>query len=163
MCINSALISRPQRTAKNRKIRSTPFCTICEAGVEIEENKFKNHTIRSLTMKRLPGMGGGGAANLQQLARQAQKMQEQMEQITTELEAKEYTAAAGGGAVSATVTGKMEVKNIDIKPEVIDPDDAEMLGDLVAAAVNEALRAAANEKEEKLGAISGGMSLPGIL
>ena len=84
---------------------------------------------------RLPqGMGGGGAANLQQLARQAQKMQEQMEQITTELEAKEYTAAAGGGAVSATVTGKMEVKNIDIKPEVIDPDDAEMLGDLVAAA-----------------------------
>ena len=61
---------------------------------------------------RLPqGMGGGGAANLQQLARQAQKMQEQMEQITTELEAKEYTAAAGGGAVSATVTGKMEVKN----------------------------------------------------
>ena len=109
---------------------------------------------------RLPqGMGGGGAANLQQLARQAQKMQEQMEQITTELEAKEYTAAAGGGAV----TGKMEVKNIDIKPEVIDPDDAEMLGDLVAAAVNEALRAAANEKEEKLGAISGGMSLPGIL
>ena len=66
---------------------------------------------------RLPqGMGGGGAANLQQLARQAQKMQEQMEQITTELEAKEYTAAAGGGAVSATVTGKMEVKNIDIKP-----------------------------------------------
>lgn len=110
---------------------------------------------------RLPqGMGGGGAANLQQLARQAQKMQEQ---ITTELEAKEYTAAAGGGAVSATVTGKMEVKNIDIKPEVIDPDDAEMLGDLVAAAVNEALRAAANEKEEKLGAISGGMSLPGIL
>ena len=116
--------------------------------------------IMNFTMKR---MGGGGAANLQQLARQAQKMQEQMEQITTELEAKEYTAAAGGGAVSATVTGKMEVKNIDIKPEVIDPDDAEMLGDLVAAAVNEALRAAANEKEEKLGAISGGMSLPGIL
>ena len=112
---------------------------------------------------RLPQGMGGGAANLQQLARQAQKMQEQMEQITTELEAKEYTAAAGGGAVSATVTGKMEVKNIDIKSEVIDPDDAEMLGDLVAAAVNEALRAAANEKEEKLGAISGGMSLPGIL
>ncbi len=112
---------------------------------------------------RLPQGMGGGAANLQQLARQAQKMQEQMEQITTELEAKEYTAAAGGGAVSATVTGKMEVKNIDIKPEVIDPDDAEMLSDLVAAAVNEALRAAANEKEEKLGAISGGMSLPGIL
>ena len=112
---------------------------------------------------RIPQGMGGGPQNMNQMIRQAQKMQEQMEQITTELEAKEYTAAAGGGAVSATVTGKMEVKNIDIKPEVIDPDDAEMLGDLVAAAVNEALRAAANEKEEKLGAISGGMSLPGIL
>jgi DNA-binding YbaB/EbfC family protein len=111
---------------------------------------------------RLPqGMGGGGAANLQQLARQAQKMQEKMEEITTELEAKTYTATSGGGAVSVAVTGKMEVKTIDIKPEVIDPDDAEMLGDLVTAAVNEALRAAAAEKEEKLGALSGGMSIPG--
>lgn len=112
---------------------------------------------------RLPqGMGGGGAANLQQLARQAQKMQEKMEQITAELEEKEYTATSGGGAVSVTVTGKLEVKSIDIEPEVIDPDDAEMLGDLVTAAVNEALRAASAEKEEKLGAISGGMSIPGM-
>lgn len=112
---------------------------------------------------RLPqGMGGGGAANLQQLARQAQKMQEKMEEITAELEAKDYTATSGGGAVSVTVTGKLEVKSIDIQSEVIDPDDAEMLGDLVTAAVNEALRAAAAEKEEKLGAISGGMNLPGM-
>ena len=112
---------------------------------------------------RLPqGMGGGGAANLQQLARQAQKMQEKMEEITAELEAKEYTATSGGGAVSVTVTGKMEIKAIDIKPEVIDPDDAEMLGDLVTAAANAALRAAAAEKEEKLGALSGGMSIPGM-
>ena len=112
---------------------------------------------------RLPqGMGGGGAANLQQLARQAQKMQERMEQITAELEAKDYTATSGGGAVSVTVTGKMEVKTIDSQPAVIAPDDAEMLGDLITAAVNEALRAAAAEKEEKLGAISGGMSIPGM-
>lgn len=112
---------------------------------------------------RLPqGVGGGGVGNLQQLARQAQKMQEKMEQVTAELEAKEYTAASGGGAVSAVVTGKMEVKNIEIQPEVIDPDDAEMLGDLITAAVNEALRAAAAEKEEKLGAISGGMNIPGM-
>ena len=112
---------------------------------------------------RLPqGMGGGGAANLQQLARQAQKMQEKMEEITAELEAKEYTATSGGGAVSVTGTGKREIKAIDIKPEVIDPDDAEMLGDLVTAAANEALRAAAAEKEEKLGALSGGMSIPGM-
>ena len=112
---------------------------------------------------RLPqGYRGGGAANLQQLARQAQKMQEQMEAVTAELEAKEYTATSGGDAVKAVVTGKMEVKSIEIKPEVIDPEDAEMLGDLVTAAVNEALRAAAQEKEERMGALSGGMNLPGM-
>ena len=68
----------------------------------------------------------------------------------------------GGDAVKAVVTGKMEVKSIEIKPEVIDPEDAEMLGDLVTAAVNEALRAAAQEKEERMGALSGGMNLPGM-
>ncbi len=112
---------------------------------------------------RLPqGYGGGGAANLQQLAKQAQKMQEQMEAITAELEEKEYSATSGGDAVKATVTGGMEVKSVEIKPEVIDPDDAEMLGDLVTAAVNGALRAAAQEKEERLGALSGGMGVPGM-
>lgn len=112
---------------------------------------------------RLPqGYGGGGAANLQQLARQAQKMQEQMEVASAELDEKEYTATAGGDAVKATVLGKMEVKSVEIKPEVIDPDDAEMLGDLVTAAINAALREAAQEKEEKMTAISGGMNIPGI-
>ncbi len=112
---------------------------------------------------RLPqGYGGGGAANLQQLAKQAQKMQEQMEAITAELEEKEYAATAGGDAVKATVTGKLEVKAVEIKPEVIDPDDAEMLGDLVTAAVNAAIRAANQEKEEKLSAISGGLGMPGM-
>lgn len=112
---------------------------------------------------RLPqGYGGGGAANIQQLARQAQKMQEEMEAVTEELEAKEYSATSGGDAVKATVNGKMEVKSIEIKPEVIDPDDAEMLGDLVTAAVNEALRAATAEKEEKMSALSGGMNIPGM-
>lgn len=112
---------------------------------------------------RLPqGFGGGGPSNLQQLARQAQKMQEQMEAASAELEEKEYTAAAGGDAVKAVVTGKMEVKSIDIKPEVIDPEDPEMLGDLVTAAVNEALRAAAQEKEERMTALSGGMNIPGL-
>ena len=100
---------------------------------------------------------------MQQLARQAQKMQEQMEAITAELEEKEYTAAAGGDAVKAIVTGKMEVKAVEIKPEVIDPEDAEMLGDLVTAAVNEALRAAAREKEERMSAVSGGMGIPGVM
>jgi DNA-binding protein, YbaB/EbfC family len=112
---------------------------------------------------RLPqGYGGGGGQNLQQLARQAQKMQEEMANVTEELEAKEYTATAGGDAVKAVVTGSMEVKEIAIKPEVVDPDDVEMLGDLVTAAVNEALRAAATEKEEKMEALSGGMNIPGM-
>lgn len=112
---------------------------------------------------RLPkGMGGGGGQNLQQLAKQAQKMQEQMEAVSAELEQKEYTATSGGDAVKAVVTGKLEVKEVIIKPEVVDPEDVEMLGDLITAAVNEALRAATNEKEEKMEALSGGLSIPGM-
>ena len=83
-------------------------------------------------------------------------------QPAAELEEKEYTATAGGDAVKAVVTGKMEVKSVEIKPEVIDPEDAEMLGDLVTAAVNEALRAASQEKEERMSALSGGMNIPGL-
>lgn len=114
---------------------------------------------------RLPqGYGsGGGASNFQQLARQAQKLQEQMSEATAELEAQEYTAASGGDAVKATVTGKMEVKAIEIKPEVVDPEDVEMLSDLVIAAVNEALRAAAADKTERMEKISGGINMPGLL
>ena len=111
---------------------------------------------------RLPQGYGAGAPNLNQLARQAQKIQEDVERITTELEAKEYTASAGGNAVNVTVTGKMEVKAIDIKPEVVDPEDVEMLADMVTAAVNEALRQASAEKEQKLGAATGGLSMPGL-
>ncbi|MCI1982977.1 MAG: YbaB/EbfC family nucleoid-associated protein [Oscillospiraceae bacterium] len=112
---------------------------------------------------RLPkGYGGGGASNLQQLARQAQKLQEQMSQTTTALEEKEYSASSGGEAVKATVTGKMEVKSLEIKPEVVDPDDIEMLSDLVVAAVNEALRAAAADKAEQMEKISGGLNMPGL-
>ncbi len=112
---------------------------------------------------RLPkGYGGGGASNLQQLARQAQKLQEQMSQTTTALEKKEYSASSGGEAVKATVTGKMEVKSLEIKPEVVDPDDIEMLSDLVVAAVNEALRAAAADKAEQMEKISGGLNMPGL-
>ena len=112
---------------------------------------------------RLPqGYGGGGAANLQQLARQAQKLQEEMEKATAELEEKEYSATSGGDAVKAVVTGKMEVKSIELKPEVVDPEDTEMLSDLVIAAVNEALRAAAADKEERMEKLSGGLNVPGM-
>lgn len=112
---------------------------------------------------RLPQGYGGGVSNLQQLARQAQKLQEEMGEATAELEAKEYTAASGGEAVKATVTGKMEVKTIEIKPEVVDPEDVEMLSDLVIAAVNEALRAAAADKSERMEKLSGGLNMPGLL
>jgi len=112
---------------------------------------------------RLPqGVGGGAPNNMQALARQAQKMQEEMEQVTAELEEKEYTAASGGGAVNVVVTGKLEVKSIEIKPEVVDPEDVEMLSDLIMAAVNEALRAAEEEKAKRMDSISGGMNFPGM-
>lgn len=112
---------------------------------------------------RLPkGYGGGGTNNIQQLARQAQKIQDDMEAASAELEAKEYEAAAGGGAVKITVTGKMELTKVEIQPEVVDPDDVEMLSDLVMAAANEALRTAAKEKEEKMDSISGGLNIPGM-
>ena len=109
---------------------------------------------------RLPqGYGGGGAGNLQQLARQAQKMQDDMAAATEELNAKEYEATAGGNAVKVKVSGELEVKSIEIDPEVVDPDDVEMLSDLVMAAVNEALRAANKDKEETMEKISGGLNL----
>lgn len=112
---------------------------------------------------RVPkNFGGGAPSNLQQLARQAQKMQEEMDAASNELEAKEYSATAGGEAVRVTVSGAMEVKKIEIKPEVVDPEDVEMLADLVTAAVNEAIRAAATEKEEVMTKISGGLNMPGL-
>lgn len=112
---------------------------------------------------RLPqGYGGGGQQNLQQLARQAQKMQNDMEAATEELNAKEYTASSGGGMVSVTVSGELEIKKLDINPEVVDPEDIEMLSDLITAAVNEAIRTANTDKEETMSKISGGMNLGGL-
>ena len=112
---------------------------------------------------RLPkGYGNGGQNNIQQLARQAQKLQDDMEAASAELEAKEYSSTAGGGAVKVTISGKMEVKSIEISKEVVDPDDIEMLTDLIMAATNEALRTAQKEKEDKKETISGGLHIPGL-
>lgn len=110
---------------------------------------------------RLP-QGFGGGPNLQQLAKQAQELQEKMDQASKELELKEYTATAGGNAVNVVVTGAMEVKSIEIKPEVVDPEDIEMLSDLIIAATNEALRAAATEKADTMDQLSGGLKMPGV-
>ena len=109
-------------------------------------------------MPKLPG----GLGNLQQLAQQAQQLQTKMDEETKRLAEKEYSATSGGEAVAVTVTGKMEIKSLEIKPEVIDPEDVEMLSDLIIAASNEALRQAANDKKETLDKISGSMEMPGL-
>ena len=107
-----------------------------------------------------PGMMGGG--NMQQLARQAQKLQQQMTKVQEELEAREYEASAGGGMVTVKVSGKKEVLGIEIKPEAVDPDDVEMLQDMVLAAVNEALRTAGETMEREMGKLTGGLNVPGL-
>ena len=91
-----------------------------------------------------PG-GMGMPGNMNNLMKQAQRMQRQMEESQKELETKEFTAAAGGGAVKVTVTGKKEIVKIELTPEVVDPEDIEMLQDLIVAATNEALRQAEEE------------------
>ena len=106
---------------------------------------------------RLPqGMGGGAPSNMNQMIRQAQKMQEAMEKAQEELNAKEYTATSGGGMVSVTMNGKKEVTKVALKPEVVDPEDVELLEDMIAGAVNEAIRAAEADAQEVMGGITGG-------
>jgi len=104
-----------------------------------------------------PNMMGGG--NMQQLARQAQKLQQQMAKMQEEIEAREFEATAGGGMCTAKVNGKKEVLSIEIKPEAVDPDDIEMLQDLVLAAVNEALREAGETMDREMGKMTGGLGM----
>lgn len=106
---------------------------------------------------RMPGMGGGMNMNM---LKQAQKMQQDMMKMQQELQEKEYQAAAGGGVVSATVNGKHELKNLVIDPEAVDPEDVEMLQDMIVAAVNEALRAAENDAASTMQKLTGGLGLP---
>jgi len=107
-----------------------------------------------------PGMMGG--ANMQQLARQAQKLQQQMAEMQAALDAREFEASAGGGMVTVKVNGKRELLALAIKPEAVDPEDVEMLQDLVLAAVNEALRQAAETIEREMGKMTGGINMPGL-
>ena len=98
--------------------------------------------------------GGFPGGNMQQLMRQAQKMQEKLTQAQEELDSREYEASSGGGAVSCKVSGKRELLSLTIKPEVVDPDDVEMLQDLVMAAVNEALRLGEKTREDTMNAMT---------
>jgi DNA-binding YbaB/EbfC family protein len=100
-----------------------------------------------------------GMANLQ---RMAQQMQQDMARVQSELEAAQVDGSAGGGVVSATVTGKGELVSISIDPSAVDPSDVDMLQDLVVAAVNDALRASRDLAEEKMAAVTGGLKIPGM-
>jgi len=111
---------------------------------------------------RLPKGMGGGPQNMQAMLKQAQKMQEQIELKKAELEEKEYVVSSGGGMVEVTVTGKHEVKAIGINPEVVDPDDVEMLEDMLVAALNEANRQIDEEAEREMDAATGGLNIPGL-
>ena len=105
-----------------------------------------------------PGMMGG--ANMQQLARQAQKLQQQMAKAQEELDVREFEATSGGGMVTAKVNGKRELLALTIKPEAVDPEDVEMLQDMVMAAVNEVLRQVEETSSQEMGKLTGGLNLP---
>lgn len=108
-----------------------------------------------------PGMGMPG--NMNNLMKQAQKMQRQMEEMQKELETKTVEATAGGEAVKVVVNGRKEIVEIELKPEVVDPEDIEMLQDLILAAVNEGLRKADEMVNSQMSTITGGLNLPGGL
>ena len=108
-------------------------------------------------MAKRGGYPGGMPGNMQNLMKQAQKMQRQMEQANKELEEKEFTASAGGGAVEVTVSGKREITKIKLEEDVVDPDDIEMLEDLIMAAANEALRKVEAESQASMSKLTGGM------
>jgi DNA-binding YbaB/EbfC family protein len=103
-----------------------------------------------------------GGMNQQAMMKQAQKMQQQMLQMQEEMERKTYTAKAGGGMVTAEVNGKHEIVNLTINPEAVDPDDVEMLQDMIIAAVNEAMRTADAEAAQNMSRFTGGMNLGGL-
>ena len=108
-------------------------------------------------MAKRGGFPGGMPGNMNNLMKQAQRMQRQMEETSKELEEKEYTASAGGGAVTVTVSGKKEVLSVKLTEEVVDPDDIEMLEDLIVAAVNEAFRQLEEISASSMSKITGGI------
>ena len=113
-----------------------------------------------MAANKFAGFPGGG--NMNSMIKQAQKMQEQMMKAQQEIEETEVEASSGGGMVTVKATGKKEILEINIKPEAVDPDDVEMLQDLVMVAVNDALSKADALTQEKMGALTGGMNIPGL-
>ncbi len=112
---------------------------------------------KGFNSRGVPGMGGGINMNM---IKKAQKMQEDMQRMQEELEQATYTATAGGGVVTAVVSGKRELAELTIDPEAVDPEDVEMLQDLIIAAVNEAMRAAEDAASQSMQKLTGGLNLP---
>ena len=112
---------------------------------------------------RIPrNVNGGGAQNMNQMIKQAQKMQDQITELQEDIEARDFSAVVGGGAVEVVVTGKKTIKSLTSKPEVVDPEDIEMLQDLIISAVNEAVNNVETTTETEMSKITGGVSLPGL-
>ncbi len=105
---------------------------------------------------------GGGPQNMNAMIRQAQKMQEEMEALQAELDEREYDVSAGGGVVNIKINGKKEILAIDIKPEIVDPDDIETLSDILVAAVNEAIKRVEDTNSAEMSKVTGNMSMPGL-
>ncbi len=109
------------------------------------------------------GFGGlGGGANMNNLMKTAQKFQQQMEDMQKDLETKRYEEKAGGGAVVVVVNGKKQIVDLKINPDVVDPDDVEMLQDLIVTACNAALRKAEADTANQMGKLTGGLNIPGM-
>ena len=111
---------------------------------------------------RLPKQNMGGAQNMNAMIRQAQKMQDEITTLQEDIENREFSATSGGGAVTVVVTGKKIIKSLTINKEVVDPEDVEMLQDLVISAINEAVNQVESTTETEMSKITGGVSLPGL-
>lgn len=111
---------------------------------------------------RLPKGMGGGPQNMSAMIKQAQKMQEDMENLQAELDEKEYTVTVGGGVVIVKINGKKEILAIDLKPEIVDPDDIESLSDTLVAAVNEAIKKVDATNSAEMQKITGALNVPGL-
>lgn len=111
---------------------------------------------------RIP-RGAGAPGNINAIMKQAQEMQENVAALQADLDQREYTATAADGMVSVTVTGKHQVKSLTIKPEMVDPEDMEMLEDMIAVAVNDAMRQVDETAEKEMGEVTGGLNIPGLV
>ena len=111
---------------------------------------------------RLPQGMGGGPQNMNAMLKQAQKMQEDMAALQEELDAREYDVKAGGGMVEVKINGKREILSVNIKPEIVDPDDIETMEDIIVAAVNEAIKTVDSTNETEMAKVTSGFGMPGL-